>query len=113
MSLIVLGLALAALHVFHLRGIWRWIYVLTAAFALWLNSFVGVVQAFPAAGCGKPLCKPRWTGINFGFGFESSPAIAGGVVFVAKGPASGVPVDAGVAGFAIGTGFALIENPAL
>jgi hypothetical protein len=32
-------------------------------------------------------------------GFESSPVVAGGVVFVGKGPASGVPVDAGVYAF--------------
>jgi hypothetical protein len=57
---------------------------------------VGVVQAFPASGCGASVCQPTWTGVNFGFGLESSPAIAGGVVFVAKGAASGVRVDAGL-----------------
>ncbi len=45
-SLAALALALAALYVFHLDGPWRWIYVVTAVLALYLNAFVGVVQAF-------------------------------------------------------------------
>jgi outer membrane protein assembly factor BamB len=57
---------------------------------------IGVVSAFDADGCGAPTCQPLWTGINFGSGFESSPAVAGNIVFVAKGPASGFPVDAGI-----------------
>jgi outer membrane protein assembly factor BamB len=63
------------------------------------GSTVGVVQAFPAAGCGQALCKPTWTGVNFASGFESSPSIANGIVFVAKGPASGFPVDVGMYAF--------------
>jgi outer membrane protein assembly factor BamB len=57
---------------------------------------VGVVAAFPAHGCGAARCEPLWTGINFAAGFASSPAVAGGLVFVGKGPASGFPVDAGL-----------------
>ena len=45
-SLVVLAIALAALYAFHFRGAWRWIYVVTALLALYLNSFVAVVQAF-------------------------------------------------------------------
>jgi hypothetical protein len=30
----------------HLNGAWRWIYVTSALVALYLNVFVGVVQAF-------------------------------------------------------------------
>jgi hypothetical protein len=45
-SLVVLAVALAALYVFHLAGHWRWIYVASAVIALYLNSFVGVVQSF-------------------------------------------------------------------
>jgi len=45
-SLVVLTAAIVALYGFGLRGAWRWIYVGTAAFALYLNCFVGVVQAF-------------------------------------------------------------------
>jgi hypothetical protein len=60
---------------------------------------VGVVAAFPAHGCGAARCEPLWTGVNFAGGFESSPVVAGKVVFVGKGPASGFPVDAGVYAF--------------
>lgn len=45
-SLIALAAAIAALYGFGLRGAWRWIYVGTATFALYLNCFVAVVQAF-------------------------------------------------------------------
>jgi outer membrane protein assembly factor BamB len=49
---------------------------------------IGVVAAYPAAGCGKPRCEPLWTGINFTSGFASPPAVVNGVVFVGKGPAA-------------------------
>lgn len=45
-SLAVLAVALLALYVFRLNGAWRWIYIVTALFALYLNVFVGVIQAF-------------------------------------------------------------------
>ena len=45
-SLIVLVPALAGVYGFKLEGAWRWIYVATALIALYLNVFVGVVQAF-------------------------------------------------------------------
>jgi hypothetical protein len=45
-SLVVLAVALTALYGFKLRGSWRWIYVVSAAIALYLNIFVGVVQTF-------------------------------------------------------------------
>ena len=45
-SLVVLAIAIAARYAFHLRGAWRWIYVVTAAAALYFNCFVAVVQAF-------------------------------------------------------------------
>ena len=45
-SLVVLAVALLALYVYRLAGAWRWIYVATAVLALYLNVFVGVVQAF-------------------------------------------------------------------
>ena len=45
-SLATLAGALVALYGFHLRGASRWIYVVTAMLALYLNVFVGVVQAF-------------------------------------------------------------------
>jgi hypothetical protein len=45
-SLLVLAVTIPALYVKRLAGSWRWIYVAGAVFALYLNSFVGVVQAF-------------------------------------------------------------------
>jgi hypothetical protein len=45
-SLIVLAVTAAARYSFRMVGAWRWIYVATALFALYLNVFVLVVQAF-------------------------------------------------------------------
>ena len=45
-SLVVLAIAIAARYGFHLRGAWRYVYVVTATLALYLNVFVGVVQSF-------------------------------------------------------------------
>jgi len=45
-SLAVLAVALFALYVRKLAGLWRPIYVICAIIALYLNCFVGVVQAF-------------------------------------------------------------------
>src|SRR5207253_1791059 len=45
-SLLVLAIAILARYVFHLAGAWRRIYVVSASVALYLNVFVGVVQAF-------------------------------------------------------------------
>jgi hypothetical protein len=42
----VLAVTLAGLYIYRLAGAWRWLYVATAVFALYLNVFVGVVQAF-------------------------------------------------------------------
>ena len=49
-SLVILALALFALYVGNLIGPWRWIYVVTATAALYLNVFVAVVQAFQKIG---------------------------------------------------------------
>lgn len=45
-SLVILAVAIAARYVFRLAGAWRWIYVVGAATALYLNVFVLVVQSF-------------------------------------------------------------------
>jgi Uncharacterized membrane-bound protein conserved in bacteria len=45
-SLVVLAVAILARYVYHLVGPWRRIYVVSAVLALYLNVFVGVVQAF-------------------------------------------------------------------
>jgi hypothetical protein len=46
LSLILLAIAVLAIYGLRLRGAWRWIYVATAMTALYLNCFVGVIQAF-------------------------------------------------------------------
>jgi hypothetical protein len=46
LSLVLLAAAVAAYYVFLLAGVWRWVYVVTAMAALYLNCFVGVIQAF-------------------------------------------------------------------
>jgi len=45
-SLVVLAVAILARYGRRLRGAWRPVYVVCAALALYLNVFVGVVQAF-------------------------------------------------------------------
>lgn len=45
-SLVILAILLFALYGRHLSGAWRWIFVVTALIALYLNCLVGVVQAF-------------------------------------------------------------------
>ena len=45
-SLVVLAIAILALYRYRLAGAWRWIYAICAVLALYLNVFVGVVQAF-------------------------------------------------------------------
>jgi hypothetical protein len=45
-SLVVLAVALVARYAYKLRGAWRWIYVINAVIALYLNVFVAIVQAF-------------------------------------------------------------------
>jgi hypothetical protein len=45
-SLLALGLAFHALSRRRLQGSWRWVYVVTAVLALYLNVFVLIVQSF-------------------------------------------------------------------
>jgi len=45
-SLVLLVIAVAALYAFKLKSAWRWLYVIAALGALWLNVFVGIIQAF-------------------------------------------------------------------
>jgi hypothetical protein len=54
-SLLALAIALYALYARRLMGAWRWIYVTTAMFALYLNVFVLVAQAFLKIGPLKDL----------------------------------------------------------
>jgi hypothetical protein len=45
-SLVVLAVAIVARYALHLQRAWRWIYVVSAVLALYLNVFVLVVQSF-------------------------------------------------------------------
>lgn len=58
-SLVVLAIALIAFYGQHLFGAWRWIYVVTATIALYLNVFVGVVQAFQKVSFLRPLAPTQ------------------------------------------------------
>jgi len=46
LSLVLLLVACIALYVMNLAGAWRWIYMLTALIALYLNVFVLLIQSF-------------------------------------------------------------------
>jgi hypothetical protein len=58
-SLVVLAVAILARYAFHLAGAWRWIYVVTAVIALYLNVFVAVVQAFQKVPALKTLAPTQ------------------------------------------------------
>jgi hypothetical protein len=58
-SLVVLAVALLARYAFGFAGSWRAIYVVTAMLALYLNVFVGVVQAFQKIGFLNSLAPAR------------------------------------------------------
>ena len=59
LSLVLLAAALAGLYLFRLDGAWRWIYVVTAVASLYLNVFVGVVQAFQKVPFLQPLAPTQ------------------------------------------------------
>jgi hypothetical protein len=46
LTLVLLAIAVGAYYFFRLAGAWRWIYVVTALMALYLDVFVGVIQSF-------------------------------------------------------------------
>jgi hypothetical protein len=58
-SALILAVALVALYAFRLAGHWRWIYVVTAMAALYLNVFVLVVQAFQKLAVLQPLAPTQ------------------------------------------------------
>jgi hypothetical protein len=59
LSLAVLAVAILALYIFGLAGFWRWVYVIGAMLALYLNCFVGVVQAFQKLPPLEPLAPTQ------------------------------------------------------
>ncbi len=58
-SLVVLAIAILARYGKHLTGAWRWIYVVMASIALYLNVFVGVFQAFEKVPALKALAPTQ------------------------------------------------------
>jgi hypothetical protein len=58
-SLVVLGVAIFARYVRRLAGAWRWIYVVTAMLALYLNVFVLIVQLFQKVPALKTLAPTQ------------------------------------------------------
>jgi hypothetical protein len=56
---VVLAAAIVALYGQGLAGPWRWIYVGGAVLALYLNVFVGVVQAFQKLPFLSPLAPTQ------------------------------------------------------
>jgi hypothetical protein len=59
LSLAVLAAAILARYAFHLGVSWRWIYVVSAALALYFNAFVAVVQAFQKLAFLQPLAPTQ------------------------------------------------------
>jgi hypothetical protein len=74
LSLVLLVLAILARYSYHMAGSWRWIYVVTAMLSLYLNVFVGVVQAFQKLPLLQPLAPT---------GSEPPFAIAQALVLIA------------------------------
>jgi hypothetical protein len=58
-SLVVLALAIFARYVRKLAGAWRWIYVVAAMLALYLNVFVLIVQLFQKVPALKALAPTQ------------------------------------------------------
>jgi hypothetical protein len=74
-SLVLLAIACIALYGMKLAGAWRWIYVVTAMTALYLNVFVLVIQSFlkiPALHALAPSVPPS----------EPSFAVVQGIVLL-------------------------------
>ena len=59
LSLVFLAAAILAFYVYHLAGSWRWIYAVGAVVALYLNVFVGIVQAFQKVSFLEPLAPTQ------------------------------------------------------
>ena len=58
-SLVVLAVAILARYALRLVGAWRWIYVVCAVLAFYLNVFVAVVQAFLKVPAPKALAPTQ------------------------------------------------------
>ncbi len=58
-SLVLLAAALIALYGFHAAGAWRWIFIVAAVMALYLDAFVGVVQSFQKLAFLQPFASAQ------------------------------------------------------
>jgi hypothetical protein len=58
-SLVVLAIAIPARYFFHLAGSWRWIYVVGASMALYLNVFMLIAQLFTKVPALKALAPTQ------------------------------------------------------
>jgi len=59
LSLVLLAIAILARYGLHMAGAWRWIYVVTAVMALYLNVFVLVFQGFEKVPALKSLAPTQ------------------------------------------------------
>jgi hypothetical protein len=59
LSLVMLAIAIVARYALGLTGAWRWIYVVSAVIALYLNVFVLVVQSFEKVPAIKALAPTQ------------------------------------------------------
>jgi len=59
LSIVILAIAVAALYRYRLAGRARWVYIVTAFAALYLNVFVSVVQAFLKIPLLQPLAPKQ------------------------------------------------------
>jgi uncharacterized membrane protein SirB2 len=59
LSLVLLAIASLARYGLHMAGAWRWIYVVTAVMALYLNVFVLVFQGFEKVPALKALAPTQ------------------------------------------------------
>ena len=59
LSLAVLAIAILAAYSFDFAGPWRWLYVVTAVMALYLNVFVLIVQLFLKVSFLQPLAPTQ------------------------------------------------------
>ena len=72
LTLVLLAIAVCAYYVFRLAGAWRWIYVVTALMALYLDVFVGVIQSFMKIPSGaRSGADPNGTTVSRGAGRRS------------------------------------------
>jgi hypothetical protein len=82
LSLILLAIAVLGVYVFKISGPWRLIFIITATAALWLDAFVGVIQAFAKLTGG-------WWGVALGRLISSSLRLGGRAFWRIAGAALG------------------------